>query len=73
MEKPTTIRLVLTIALHYNWKIRQLDVESAFLHGHLTEEVYMAQPQGYVDPAFPTHVYRMHKSIYGLKQAPQAW
>lgn len=71
--RPTTIRLVLTIALNYKWVIRQLDVESAFLHGDLTEEVYMAQPQGYKDPLFPNHVCRMHKSIYGLKQAPWAW
>lgn len=71
--RPTTIRLVLTIALNYKWVIRQLDVESTFLHGDLTEEVYMAQPQGYKDPLFPNHVCRMHKSIYGLKQAPWAW
>lgn len=70
MMKPTTIRLFLTIALNYKWAIRQLDVESAFLHGDLFGEVYMALPQGYKDPLFPNHVCRMHKSIYGLKQAP---
>lgn len=66
MVKPTTIRLVLTIALNYNWEIRQLDIESAFLHVDLAEEVY-------VDPTFPNHVCRMHKSIYRLRQAPHAW
>lgn len=64
--KPTTIRLVLTIALNSNWEIRQLDVESAFLHVELAEEVY-------VDPTFPNHACQMHKSIYGLRQAPRAW
>lgn len=59
--------------LHYKWDIRQLDVESAFLHGDLLKELYMAQPQGYADPILPNHVYHMHKSIYGLKQAPRAW
>ena len=48
-------------------------MECAFLHGDLKEEVYMSQPQGYVDNTKPTHVCRMIKSIYGLRQAPRAW
>lgn len=71
--KQATIRVVLSIAIHFDWEIQQPDVESAFLHGELYEEVYMAQPQGYVDPMYPTHVCHMHKSIYGLRQAPRAW
>lgn len=71
--KHTTIRVILSLALAYNWPLRQLDVECAFLHGDLHEEVYMAQPQGYVDPTHPSHVCRMIKSIYGLRQAPRAW
>ncbi|CAH9078354.1 unnamed protein product [Cuscuta europaea] len=73
VTKLATIRIILTIALSQNWDIRQLDVNNAFLHGSLTEEVYLTQPQGYVDPARPTHVCRLRKALYGLKQAPRAW
>ncbi|KAK0570922.1 hypothetical protein LWI29_008499 [Acer saccharum] len=54
--KPTTIRLVLSIATSHGWPLRQLDVNNAFLQGRLTEEVYMAQPPGFVDSDQPTHV-----------------
>ncbi|CAH9061555.1 unnamed protein product [Cuscuta epithymum] len=70
--KPTTIRLVLTLAVSFGWPIRQLDVKNVFLHGHLTKEVYMCQPPGFVHPQFPHHLCRLRKAIYGLKQAPRA-
>ncbi|CAN1355225.1 Retrovirus-related Pol polyprotein from transposon RE1 [Linum perenne] len=71
--KPTTIRLVLSIALSKRWNIRQLDINNVFLNGDLAEEVYMKQLRGFEDTYRSTHVCKLHKSIYGLKQAPRAW
>lgn len=71
--KITTIRLVLSLVLHFNWKIEQLDAKNAFLHGFLEEHIFMQQLQGFVDLAFPKHVCRLRKAIYGLRQAPRAW
>ena len=65
--KPTTIRFVLAITVHFHWPIRQLDVSNAFLHGFLDEEVFMEQPRGFVDDTKPGYICRLYKSLYGLK------
>lgn len=68
--KPTTIILVLSLAIHLSWNIQQLDAHNAFLHGDLQEEVYMTQPPGFIHPQFPHYVCQLKKAIYGLKQSP---
>ncbi|GJY42604.1 putative RNA-directed DNA polymerase [Tanacetum coccineum] len=73
LPKSTTIRAVLSLAVTNNWPLRQLDIQNAFLHGNLKEQVYMKQPPGFIDPQRPNHVCLLHKSLYGLKQAPRAW
>lgn len=71
--KFTTIRLMLSLAVHYCWHIRQMDVQNAFLYGVLAEEVYVVQLPGFEDPQRPNHVCKLHKALYGLKQAPRMW
>ncbi|CAJ2633078.1 unnamed protein product [Trifolium pratense] len=68
-----TIRLVTVIANLNDWPMYQMDVKSAFLNGHIEEEVYVAQPPGYEVKGQEFKVYRLKKALYGLKQAPRAW
>nr|GEZ94362.1 retrovirus-related Pol polyprotein from transposon TNT 1-94 [Tanacetum cinerariifolium] len=67
------IRIFIANAASRNMTAYQMDVKTAFLNGDLKEEVYVSQPEGFVDPDHPTHVYRLKKALYGLKQAPRAW
>ncbi|GKD17171.1 retrovirus-related pol polyprotein from transposon TNT 1-94 [Tanacetum coccineum] len=67
------IRIFVANAAHKNMIIYQMDVKTAFLNGELKEEVYVSQPEGFVDQDNPSHVYKLKKARYGLKQAPRAW
>ncbi|GKA38618.1 retrovirus-related pol polyprotein from transposon TNT 1-94 [Tanacetum coccineum] len=61
------------VAKGYKQEEGIMDVKTTFLNGPLKEEVYVRQPDGFVDPNFPDQVYRLKKALYGLKQAPRAW
>ncbi|GJV20215.1 retrovirus-related pol polyprotein from transposon TNT 1-94 [Tanacetum coccineum] len=67
------VRLFIAYAAHKSFIVYQMDVKTTFLYGPLTEEVYVNQPDGFVDPYHPDQVYRLNKALYGLKQAPRAW
>nr|GFC09896.1 retrovirus-related Pol polyprotein from transposon TNT 1-94 [Tanacetum cinerariifolium] len=67
------IRIFLAYAAHKNMVVYQVDVKTAFLNGNLREEVYVSQPDGFVDQDNPNHVYKLKKALYGLTQAPRAW
>ncbi|GJW09049.1 retrovirus-related pol polyprotein from transposon TNT 1-94 [Tanacetum coccineum] len=67
------IRIFVANATHKNMTIYQMDVKTAFLNSELKEEVYVSQPEGFVDKDNPSHVYKLKKALYGLKQAPRAW
>ncbi|CAL8119652.1 unnamed protein product [Prunus armeniaca] len=71
--KPTTIRVVLSLVVSRGWSLCQLDIKNAFLHGFLKEDVYMTQPQGFIELSRPSHVCKLNKAIYGLKHAPRVW
>lgn len=73
VAKMTTVRTVIALAAHKDWKVWQMDVKNAFLNGKLHEEIYMQQPEGYVHPKYPQYVCKLKKALYGLKQAPRAW
>ncbi|GKF10719.1 retrovirus-related pol polyprotein from transposon TNT 1-94 [Tanacetum coccineum] len=67
------VRIFIAYDAHKYFPIYQMDVKTAFLNGLLKEEVYVAQPDGFVYPDHPEKGYRLRKSLYGLKQAPRAW
>nr|GEU43426.1 Gag-Pol polyprotein [Tanacetum cinerariifolium] len=66
------IRIFLAYAIHKGFTVYQMDVKTAFLHGSLKEDVYVCQPEGFIDADHPSHVYKLKKALYGLKQASRA-
>jgi Reverse transcriptase (RNA-dependent DNA polymerase) len=73
MVKPVKIRTFLSIVLSKGWSLNQLDINNVFLHGDLSENVYILQPPGFESFEFSNHVCKLKKALYGLKQAPRAW
>ncbi|GJS94458.1 retrovirus-related pol polyprotein from transposon TNT 1-94 [Tanacetum coccineum] len=73
VAKLESIKILLAYACALDFKLFQMDVKSAFLNGFINEEVYVAQPPGFIDFEKPDHVYKLKKALYGLKQAPKAW
>nr|GEX27012.1 putative LRR receptor-like protein kinase [Tanacetum cinerariifolium] len=67
------VRLFIAYAAHKSFIVCQMGVKTTFLYGPLKEEVYVNQPDGFVDPYHPDKVYRLKKALYGLKQASRAW
>jgi Reverse transcriptase (RNA-dependent DNA polymerase) len=65
--------LILAIATTLDWELRQLNMKTAFLHAKLKEEIYMEQPEGGIVKGYKDHICRLHKGIYGLKQASRQW
>ncbi|GJU85656.1 retrovirus-related pol polyprotein from transposon TNT 1-94 [Tanacetum coccineum] len=73
MARLYAIRIFLAYASHMNMIVYQMDVKTAFLNGILHKEVYVSQPDGFVDQDNPNHVYKLKKALYELKQAPRVW
>ncbi|GJZ61480.1 retrovirus-related pol polyprotein from transposon TNT 1-94 [Tanacetum coccineum] len=68
-----SIRILLAIACANDFNLYHMDVKSAFLNGFINEEVYVAQPLGFIDFQKPNYIYKLKKALYGLKLAPKAW
>nr|GEU41063.1 hypothetical protein [Tanacetum cinerariifolium] len=67
------IRIFLAYTAHKSFIVFQMDVKTTFLHGSLKKDVYVCQPEGFIDADHPSNVYKLKKALYGLKQAPKAW
>jgi hypothetical protein len=68
-----SIHMLLIYATHHGFKLYQMDIKNVFLNGSIKEEVYVEQPPNFEIEEYPNHVYKLHKVLHGLKQAPRAW
>jgi hypothetical protein len=68
-----SVKVNLCLVAHYNWIVYHMDVKSTFLNGDLTEEVYVSQPPGFINRGQEGKVLKLHKALYGLRQAHRAW
>nr|GFA25074.1 hypothetical protein [Tanacetum cinerariifolium] len=73
VAKMEAIKIFLAYVAHKLFTVFQMDVKTAFLHGSLKEDMYVCQPEGFIDADHPSHIYKLKKALYGLKQAPRAW
>jgi hypothetical protein len=68
-----SVRVMIILVAHLSWSVHHMDIKSAFLNGDLREEVYVSQPPGFIVKGQEQNVYKLHKALYGLRQAPRAW
>ena len=73
MTMMDTVRMIIALVAQRSWLIHQLDVKSTFLHGELSEDLFVEQRKGYEQKGNEHKVYKLHKTLYRLKQAPRAW
>lgn len=73
MAKITIVRVLLALGTSKSWKLWQMDVKNAFLHGEPDKDIYMEQPRGFESKTHPEYVGKLKKALYGLKQASKAW
>ena len=71
--KHSLIRTFFSILAMHDLEFEQLDVKTVFLHGELDEEIYRDQPEGFIVPGKENYVYKLKRSLYGLKQSPRQW
>nr|GEU99610.1 retrovirus-related Pol polyprotein from transposon TNT 1-94 [Tanacetum cinerariifolium] len=73
IRNKSRLRIFLAYVAHKSFSVFQMDVKTAFLHGSLKEDVYVCQPEGFIDADHPSHAYKLKNALYGLKQPPRAW